>query len=219
MTGKQFVDRLFHEMEELFSRLGEHDTLEAEADGEVEVITLLKLALKSELEASELAALWIPTTPEIDAKSLLAEQCGDEMKHYQLISRRLEELGEPMEGHDAVGEGFSPLFQYLRGLPTTVERIAGGPFACEAVARIRNEQFIDFCRSVGDERTAEMYEAVIQPEEVHHHERARELLEKYCTTPELQQKAADACRSALAVADELRNLKEMTTGLHAIPMS
>lgn len=219
MDSKKFVDQLFSDMEELFSQLGQHETLEAEAEGEVEVITLLKLALKSELEASELAAFWMPTTPEVDAKRLLAEQCGDEMKHYELISHRLGELDVDMSDYNPLQEGYSPLYHYLKGLPTTVERIAGGPFACEAVARIRNLQFIDFCRSAGDYRTAEMYETIIQPEEVHHHIRAREILEKYCTTPALQEKAATACRSALAVADELRSLKEKTTGLHAIPMS
>ncbi len=44
-------------MDQLFARLGEIETLEAEAEGEVDVVTLLRLALKSELEASELAGL------------------------------------------------------------------------------------------------------------------------------------------------------------------
>ena len=50
-------------MQALFARLGEHETLEAESQGKVEVVTLLQLALKSELEASELAGFWMPTTP------------------------------------------------------------------------------------------------------------------------------------------------------------
>ena len=58
-------------MQALFARLGEQETLEAESQGKVEVVTLLRLALKSELEASELAGLWMPTTPEIDAKMRL----------------------------------------------------------------------------------------------------------------------------------------------------
>ncbi len=219
MDSQTFVASLVAEMETLFSNLGAQEVLEAESDGQLEVITLLKLALKSELEASELAAFWMPTTPEMDAKRLLAEQCGDEMKHYELISRRLAELGEDLATFDPLAEGLSPLQRYLRGLRTTVERIAAGPFACEAVARVRNWQFIAFCRAAGDFRTAEMYETVIQPEEVHHHASAREYLARHCTTPELQQLATAAMRSSLAVADELRSLKEKTTGLHAIPMS
>jgi bacterioferritin (cytochrome b1) len=219
VESQEFVASLVAEMEELFAQLGVHETLEAESDGQVEVNTLLKLALKSELEASELAAFWMPTTPEIDVKRLFAEQCGDEMKHYEMIQERLAELGEDMQSFNALEEGYSPLYHYLRGLRTTVERVAAGPFVCEAVAKVRNQQFIDFCRSAGDTGTARMYEAVIQPEEIHHHELAREVLERYCTTPHLQELAVTAARSSLAVADELRSLKEKSTGLHAIPVS
>lgn len=219
MDAKEFTAALVAEMQALFARLGERETLEAESGGKVEVVTLLRLALDSELEASELAGYWMPTTPEIDAKLLLAEQCGDEMKHYALICRRLEELGEDPTGFRPLADGYSPLYHYLRGLRTTVERVAAGPFAREAVAEVRNAQFIAFCDSVGDEGTARLYRDVIQPEEVKHHHLARGLLEQLCTTPQLQELAAAAVRSSLAIADELRTLAEKTTGKHPIPVS
>ena len=219
MDATEFVASLVAEMDSLFARLGELETLEAESQGQVEIVTLLRLALDSELEASELAGLWMPTTPEIDAKLLLAEQCGDEMKHYALICRRLEELGEDLSGFSPLADGYSPLYHYLRGLRTTVERVAAGPFAREAIAEVRNEQFITFCDSVGDEGTARLYRDVIQPEEVKHHELARAILERLCTTPELQELAAAAVRSSLAIADELRTLAEKSTGMHPIPVS
>ena len=65
MDSKTFVAGLVEEMRRLFARLGEHETLESEAEGRMDVVTLLKLALKSELEASELAGFWMPTTPEV----------------------------------------------------------------------------------------------------------------------------------------------------------
>lgn len=219
MDSKEFVAQLEAEMKRLFDQLGEHETLEAESEGKVDVVTLLKLALKSELEASELAGFWMPTTPQVDAKMALAQQCGDEMKHYQLIVQRLEELGEDLSGFDPLAEGYSPLYQYLRTLRTTVERIAAGPFAREAIAEVRNAQFIQFCKAVGDLATARLYEEIIQPEEVHHHHLGREILERYCTTPELQELAAAATRNTLAIADELRTLAEKATGMHNIPVS
>lgn len=214
-----FVAGLVDEMQSLFAGLGRHATLEAETDGRPEVITLLKMALKSELEAAEIAAHWLPSTPEIDAKTVFAEQCSDELKHYNLIVSRLEQLGEDMSGFDAFAEGHSPLFRYLRGLRTTIERMAAGPFACEAVAEVRNRQFIDFCRQAGDHRTADLYENIIHPEESHHHRRGRDILEKYATTPEIQALAAAATHSSLAIADELRSIAERTTGLHSLPSS
>ena len=219
MDGKEFVASLIEEMETLFARLGETETLEAESEGRMDVPTLLRLALKSELEASELAAFWLPSTPEMDAKVLLAEQCGDEMRHYGLISRRLAEIGDDLSGFDPLAEGHSPLYQYQRGLRTTVERVAAGPFTSEAIAQVRNDQFVRFCTSVGDHETARLYAEVIQPEEHHHHVLGRSIVEKYATTHELQELAAAAVRNTLAIADELRNLAEKTTGLHNLPVS
>lgn len=219
MDSKEFVAALVEEMHGLFARLGEHETLEAESGGRIEVVTLLKLALASELEASELAGHWMPSTPEIDGKHVFAAQCGDEMRHYQLISQRLAELGEDLAGFDPLAEGHSPLYQYMRGLRTTVERMAAGPFASEAIAEVRNKQFIAFCESVGDAETARLYREVIQPEEVHHHSIGREFLERHAATPELQELVAAATRNTLAIADELRTLAERTTGLHALPVS
>lgn len=217
--SKTFVAGLVDEMQQLFAQLGEHETLEAESHGRLEVVTLLKLALASEMEASEIAAYWFPSTPEVEAKALLAHQCDDEMKHYQLISRRLEELGEDLTGFDPLAEGHSPLFEYLKGLGTSVERIAAGPFAGEAVARVRNAQFIEFCRSVGDVDTARLYEEVIQPEEVKHHHLGRAFLERHATSAELQELAAAAMHNSLAISDELRSLTEKSTGVSPIPSS
>src|SRR5207253_3175303 len=60
------------------------DETPAVAAGQPEIVRRLKIAMKNELEASELAALWMPTTPEIDVKLGLARQSGDEAKHYRL---------------------------------------------------------------------------------------------------------------------------------------
>src|SRR5437773_5008744 len=100
------------------------------------------MVLKTEMKESEIAATWIPATTEIDVKLGLARQCGDEAKHYRLIEKRLLELGVKLEGFSPLAAGYSPLFQWLKTLDTTVERIAAGPFAREAIAIKRNEQFI-----------------------------------------------------------------------------
>jgi hypothetical protein len=219
VTSQEFVAGLVAEMQALFVRLDERETLEAESAGRVEVVTLLELALKRKLEAAELAGFWLPTTPEIDAKMVLGRQCGDEMKHYHLIVKRLAELGRDVGDTAPAADGFSPLYHYLKGLRGTVERIAAGPFAREAIAEVRNAQFIAFCEQVGDRETARLYREVIQPEEVLHHRLGREVLERRCTTPELQAAAAAAARSTLAIADELSTLARKSTGLGPIPVS
>jgi 1,2-phenylacetyl-CoA epoxidase catalytic subunit len=217
--ASRFVAGLVAEMEQLFARLGREGALEAESKGRVEIVTLLELALQSEVEASELAGFWMPTTPEIDVKMAFARQCGDEMKHYHLIRKRLGELGRDTSALDPLADGYTPLYHYLKGLRSTVERVAAGPFAREAIAEVRNEQFIALCERLGDPETAALYRDVIQPEEILHHRLGRDLLEKYCTTPELQAAATAATRNTLAIADELSSLAERSTGMHPIPAS
>ncbi|KAB2963261.1 MAG: ferritin-like domain-containing protein [Thermoanaerobaculia bacterium] len=218
MESREFVAGLVAEMRALFARLGEQGALEAEAQGSVDVVTLLGLALRSELEAAELAGFWMATTPEIDARLVFGRQCGDEMQHYQLICDRLRELGREPEA-DPLAAGFSPLYHYVKGLRSTVERMAAGPFAREAIAEVRNEQFIALCERLGDGATARLYREVIQPEEILHHRLGREFLERHCTTPAAQEAAAAAARATLAIADELSALAEKSTGMRTIPVS
>jgi len=218
MDGPEFVAELVAEMQELFAGLGEQGALEAESQGRVEIPTLLRLAQRSELEAAELAAAWLPTTPDLEVKMLFAAQCADEMKHYRLIGDRLAELGEAGIAFDPA-EGYGPLYSYLLALASAVERVAAGPFAREAIAEVRNAQFIDFCERSGDAATARLYRDVIQPEEVHHHRRGREVLERLCADDTAQRLAATAVRSTLAIADELSNLARKSTGAHPIPVS
>ena len=122
-------------------------------------------------------------------------------------------------GRATLADGYSPLYQYVKGLKTTTERIAAGPFAREAIARVRNEQFIELCEQMGDSRTAALYRDIIQPEEIHHHELGRRVLERLCTSEELQHLAAQAARNTLAIADELQTLAERSTGMRSIPVS
>jgi len=141
------------------------------------------------------------------------------MKHYDLIVKRLTALGEDLAGFDPLAGGYSAMYHYLRPLRSTVERIAAGPFAGEAIAEVRNAQFIAFCRTVGDDGTAELYDKVIQPDEIKHHRIAAQFLARHCTTPELQKAAAEAARNSLAIADELRTLEKKRSGLANIPVS
>src|ERR1700733_7674251 len=162
-----------------------------EPGAEVTVGKLLFLALKNELEATECAAGWIATTAEIDVKLALARQAGDEAKHYRLIEKRLGDLGVDTSAYDPGPP--SPLLQYLAALGTTVERVAAGQFTREALAVVRNEEFVRFCVARGDDATASLYADVIQPDEKQHHELGRRLLGRLVTTDaarELARRAA-----------------------------
>jgi len=217
MTSEQFVRELDALNQELLRRLAPEATLKPEVEGDLSVVNLLKVALKNEVEASESAARWMSTTPEIDVKLALARQVGDEAKHYRLIADRLAELGFDARGFNPLAKGYGPLFQYLDTLTSTVERVAAGQFTREAIAVVKNRQFIEFCEHAGDRETAAMYRDVIEPDERYHHELGRTLLLRLATTPAAQAAASGAARTTLELADELQKKALAMAGIHHAP--
>lgn len=181
------------------------------------VAKLLVLALKNELEATECAAAWIPSTPEVRVKLALARQAGDEARHYKLIEQRLAQLGQDTSALDPLAQGRSPLLDYLLGLNGTVARVAAGQFTREALALVRNAAFIQFCREQGDESTARLYEETIQPDEQHHHELGRSLLLGLAVTEEAQAAARAASQRVLAMAEELQEIARLKLGISRAP--
>jgi len=216
MDPEAFVAQLDAENRALLEKLGAKSQA-GEAPGSLSVKQLLKLALRNELEASELAALWMADTKELDAKLALARQCGDEAKHYRWIEERLRALGEDLSSFDPAAQGDSPLLKHLKGLKGTVERAAAGQFTREAIAVVRNDVFARFCEEKGDAETASLYRDKIQPDEQHHHELGRKLLLRYATSDELQAKARAAARRTLEVAEEVQEMARMKMGVCRAP--
>ncbi len=217
MDSDAFVRDLDAANQELLRRLTPDATLKPEVDGDLTVVNLLKVALKNEIEATETAARWLVTTGELDVKLALARQVGDEAKHYRLIADRLRELGFDAREFNPLPKGYGPLFQYLDTLTTTVERVAAGQFTREAIAVVKNRQFIEFCETVGDEATARLYRETIEPDERHHHELGRRLLLRYAATTEAQAAARRAARRTLELAEELQAVALKSAGIHHAP--
>jgi uncharacterized ferritin-like protein (DUF455 family) len=217
MTAEEFVARLDAENQAALRGLEPDATLTPEVQGPLNVPNLLKVALKNEIEATEIAARWLVSTDDVAVKLALARQVGDEAKHYRLIADRLGQLGTDAGAVDPLAGGYGPLFKYLDTLATTVERVAAGQFTREAIAVVKNRQFIEFCDRVGDKDTAALYRDTIEPDERYHHELGRRLLLRLATTPEAQQAATAAARRTLALAEELQKKALATAGIHHAP--
>jgi uncharacterized ferritin-like protein (DUF455 family) len=216
LESQEFVARLDAEIGAILSRLGQMSAA-GTASETLTVERLLRLALKNELEATELAAIWLATTQELDVKLALARQCGDEAKHYRMIVERLEAMGVDASGIDPRVGGYSPLFEFLRSLESTPARVAAGQFTREGLALVRNQAFIEFCEARGDQETAALYREVIQPDEQHHHELGRRLLLRYAITVADQQVAHDAARRTLELAEEVQETARMKAGISHAP--
>jgi len=217
VTAAEFVAELDETNQAVLRRLEPEATLKPEVSGTLNVMNLLKVALKNEIEATEIAARWLVATADVEVKMAFARQAGDEAKHYRMIADRLGELGFDARSFDPLAQGFGPLFKYLDSLETTVERVAAGQFTREAIAVVKNRQFIEFCDRAGDRLTATLYRDIIEPDERFHHQLGRSLLLKLATSPETQEAARRASARTLALAEELQGAALRTAGIHHAP--
>jgi uncharacterized ferritin-like protein (DUF455 family) len=217
MTPEEFVKELGERNQDVLVRLTPDATLKPEVSGPLNVVNLLKVALKNEIEATEIAARWLVSTDDISVKMAFARQAGDEAKHYRMIADRLRDLGFVAQDFAPLGKGYGPLFHYLDGLTTTVERVAAGQFTREAIAVVKNRQFIEFCERAGDRVTASLYRDVIEPDERFHHELGRSLLLRFAVTEDAQEHARRAAARTLELAEELQAAALKTAGIHHAP--
>jgi len=217
VTAEEFVRDLDAQNQAVLKRLDPDSTLKPEVHGDLTVLNLLKVALKNEIEATEIASRWLVATDDVEVKMAFARQAGDEAKHYRMIADRLRELGFDARGFNPVAKGYGPLFQFLDQLSTTVERVAAGQFTREAIAVVKNRQFIEFCERAGDKITATLYRDVIEPDEYFHHQLGRSLLLRHAVTAEAQDLARRAAARTLALAEELQHAALKTAGIHHAP--
>ena len=175
---------------------------------------LLQIALANEINVSELAALWMPSTPEIDVKLAFARQAGDEAGHFMLVADRLAALGFDASGFAATT---TPMFEFLRALPSTIERVAASLFTLESIAYGVNENFMALCAQRGDDETVRIYREYIQPDEQAHQRLGQQLLAKYAVTPAQQQLARETVGKLLEVAGTPRAQAQAKLGTSCFP--
>ena len=215
--AREFVEEL---QRYVVGKLASLDLLKDEGSAkadQAEVIRRLKVALKNELEAAELAASWISTTPEVDVKLALARQAGDEARHYNLIEKHLETIGASLGGFDPTAGGYGPMYNLLLGLSSTVERVAGAHFTREALALKKNEQFIEFCERAGMAETAALYKTHIQPDERWHVDIGHRFLMRYASSLEKQELARRAVEAVLDLAVKVQRKQFQELNLSHAP--
>lgn len=215
MDGWEFVSKLKEENEAILAKIDEPSISSGAADGEL-LATLVKMALKNEMEAAEVAAEWVFTTPELSAKLALARHSGDEARHYQLIEEKARAMGISLDGFRPLDPP-SPVLIYLRSLTTTPERIAGALVAREAMGGRRNVQFLAFLERAGQIELAALYREVINPDEDRHHLSGCAVLAELAATPETQQAARRAALGLLETGDRVRSKALEATGAPVIP--
>jgi uncharacterized ferritin-like protein (DUF455 family) len=216
MVATPFIGELeAHKNARLAGMIEAGRTSLSEAGVSTDTTRLLQIALANEINVSELAAVWIPTTPEVDVKIAFARQAGDEAGHFQLVADRLAALGLDPGTFVLPAEG--PLFAYMKSLPTTIERIAAGLFTLESIAHGVNENFMALCAQRGDDETVRIYREFIQPDEKAHQRLGQRLLEKYAITNEQRAVARATVDTVLDHAQTARAMAAKKLGTACFP--
>ena len=154
----------------------------------------MRQGVYNELRSVELIAAWIPHVPEREIRDLLPDQLDDEQRHYQLLRRRVIELGEDPDAYRPLPE-WEALFDWLVACRTrrTLEKLAMFQFAGETQSCEGFQALIELAQDV-DPETAELYRTQILPDEYRHAAIGRKALSLLADTPAAQERARAACR-------------------------
>ena len=158
-------------------------------------IKVMQSRLFNEIRAGEIFGGWLKSTPELDVKKTLAEATHEEYVHAGFLEEALKDKG-------AVPYDYKPLpaqmamFNSFEGLTDTVERIAAFPMAGEGVA----DYLIAKSLKAGTVPAwvTGPYQRIHADEEEHGNY-PFEILVKYATTPEKQERAARAVVMSLVL--------------------
>jgi hypothetical protein len=158
-------------------------------------IKVMQSRLFNEIRAGEIFGGWLKSTAELDVKKTLAEATHEEYEHAGFLEEALRSKGAtPYEYRPLPAQ--MAMFNAFEGLTDTVERIAAFPMAGEGVA----DYLIAKSLKAGTvpNWVTDPYKRIHEDEEEHGHY-PFEILVKYATTPERQERAARAVAMSLTL--------------------
>jgi hypothetical protein len=156
-------------------------------------IKVMQSRLFNEIRAGEIFGGWLKSTPELDVKKTLAEATYEEYHHATFLEEALRSKGATPHDYQALPAQMA-MFNAFEGLTDTVERIAAFPMAGEGVADYLIAKSLN-AGTVPSWVTAP-YQKIHEDEEEHGNY-PFEILVKYATTAEKQERAGRAVAMSL----------------------
>ncbi|MGG2119879.1 ferritin-like domain-containing protein [Bacillus bombysepticus] len=204
MDSKEFVDKLWDEiMEEQEKREKNISLQDAETEELPEHVIKhwLNFAVYYEKAATHFIGGWLKTTKESDALVNFAYQIEDEANHYMWLGKHLKDYVDDIDAFEPPKEWRYLMEEYYPGLDHLVERLAAHNIASESAVL----GFMEFALERFPEPIRQTVERVSKDEKFHV-SFGRTLLKKYCTTPELQERAYKATKEAMKLMKEARGV-------------
>jgi 1,2-phenylacetyl-CoA epoxidase catalytic subunit len=158
-------------------------------------IKVMQSRLFNEIRAGEIFGGWLKSTPELDVKKTLAEATHEEYEHATFLEEALRGKGATPYDYQALPAQMA-MFNAFEGLTETVERIAAFPMAGEGVADYLIAKSLK--AATVPSWVTDPYKKIHQDEEQHGNY-PFDILVKYATTREKQEKAARAVAMSLVL--------------------
>jgi rubrerythrin len=203
LDSKEFVNNLLNEVglgdkrrEEEERGHEPQENMQPEEEGKLppDILYWLYHAVYYEKSAASFIGGWLKDTKEMDTFENFGRQIEDESLHYVWLREQLHNFGGDFEQFQPSNEWKYLMEDFYPKMETTVERLAAHNIASESSAwgfmNVNFERFPDKLRTVIKR---------VMKDEKYHIEFAKNLLEKYCQTPEQQELAMQTTRQTLGL--------------------
>ena len=158
-------------------------------------IKVMQSRLFNEIRAGEIFGGWLKSTPELDVKKTLAAATHEEYEHATFLEEALRSKGATPYEYKPLPAQMA-MFNAFEGLTDTVERIAAFPMAGEGVADYLIAKSLH-AGTVPSWVTAPYKK--IHEDEAEHGNYPFDILVKYATTSEKQERASRAVAMSLVL--------------------
>jgi hypothetical protein len=158
------------------------------------VLRRLQFGVVMERKAAEVTAPWVGKIPDLDLQQPMSEYIVNELKHTSILRKRITELnGDPDALWNSPLKELKELWDFHSSLGSLCELIASVQFGHEEFFPRTSKSFIERVTPI-DPITAAIYRDTLLADEAGHEWIAPEILRRYATDAESQQKCLDALK-------------------------
>jgi hypothetical protein len=158
------------------------------------VLRRLQFGVVMERKAAEVTAPWVGKIPDLDLQQPMSEYVVNELKHTSILRKRIAELnGDPDALWNRPLQELKELWDFHSSLGSLCELIASVQFGHEEFFPRTSKSFIERVTPI-DPATAAIYRDTLLADEEGHEWIAPEILRRYATDAESQQKCLDALK-------------------------
>jgi 1,2-phenylacetyl-CoA epoxidase catalytic subunit len=156
------------------------------------VLRRLQFGVVMERKAAEVTAPWVGKIPDLDLQQPMSEYVVNELKHASILRGRIRELdGDPDALWNNPLAELKELWDFHASLGSLCELIASVQFGHEEFFPRTSKSFIERVAAI-DPATASIYRDTLLADEESHEWIAPEILKRYATDAESQQRCLEA---------------------------